>query len=1730
MNVFELRSNLINDYEAYVRGFLQIQDERIASKIDEEFGGGLLWPDPLIQLNPSFEPGETIEQLVTEGILHQECLRIFRKGKSSGQGGAEGSSLTLHRHQAEAVKIAAQGHNYVLTTGTGSGKSLSYIIPIVDHVLRRGSGRGIQAIIVYPMNALANSQMGELEKFLCWGYPDNNGPVTYARYTGQDDENRRREIIADPPDIILTNYVMLELLLTRVHEKQLITAAKGLRFLVLDELHTYRGRQGADVSLLVRRARDAFEADKLQCVGTSATLAGEGSYDEQRADVASVASVLFGAQVLAENVIGETLKRATSEVDLAQPEFAASLRERLGGNDSAPKDHDAFLQDPLSIWIESSLGLKLEPGTGRLVRQTPLSVSGEDGAAARLSKLTGVPVGKCAKAIEEQLLASYNCENPVTGVPVFAFRLHQFISRGDTAYASLESEDKRHLTVSGQRFVPGDRSRLLFPLVFCRECGQEYYCVRRTADPSGAVFEDRELSDISKNEEGEPGFLHVNTQDPWPTALDAVMERLPDDWLEEHQGRPRVRTARREYLPQLVRIRPDGKQGEDGLECHYLPAPFRFCLCCGMAYGFRQRSDFPKLASLGTGGRSTATTILSLSSIRYLRKDNSLPEQARKLLSFTDNRQDASLQAGHFNDFIEVGLLRSALCSAAASTGPKGIRHDELVQKVFDALDLPLAMYASNPDVRFRALEETKSALQSVLGYRLYRDLKRGWRITVPNLEQCGLIEIEYPSLQELCAAEDVWESCHPALTGAKPESRAGIAKTLLDYMRRELAIKVTYLDRDTQERITQRSDQYLSLPWAIDENEVGKMETSAVLYPRSRRRGDDGGNVYLSARGGFGQYLRRPQTLPGYTDHLSVQETQDMCAQLLEALKIGGLTQRVAEPGGEAEVPGYQLPASAIVWVAGDGTKPFFDPIRVPRAPKTGGRTNPFFVAFYKTVAGDSVGIEAKEHTAQVRYEDREERETRFRDGRLPILYCSPTMELGVDIAELNVVNMRNIPPTPANYAQRSGRAGRSGQPALVFTYCSNFSSHDQYFFRQPELMVAGQVLPPRLELANEDLVRAHVQAIWLSEASLDLKTSLKDILDVNGEDPSLHLLDSVSTTISSEAAKRTAKVRAQRMLESIGDALKDSDWYSDAWLNEVLAAIGRRFDQSCERWRSLYRSAARQRILQNRIIMDSSRTPEDKRRAKRLRAEAEAQVELLVDTKRVAEADFYSYRYFASEGFLPGYNFPRLPISAYVPGRRQRGRRDEFLSRPRFLAIAEFGPRAVVYHEGSRYRINKVILPIEETQEGEVVITTSAKQCGKCGYMHPLSGESNWDLCQRCGAKLGTPFTELFRMQNVSTCRTDKINSDEEERLRLGYEMRTGVRFAEKDGRPLSLLARVRSNGNQLATLTYGHAANIWRINLGWTRRANKNEHGFLLDLERGYWSRNQQEVGDEAENPMSERKKRVVPFVEDHKNCLMFEPCEQLDVSTMATLQAALKNAIQIEYQLEGSELAAEPLPSPSERNLILFYEAAEGGAGVLKRLANTPESLSRVAKRALRLCHYDPDTGEDLRRAPGAREDCTAACYDCLMSYSNQRDHQVLDREKARDFLMSLAGAKVEASPAAIPRGEHLAKLMRLCQSNLEKNWLTFLEDRALRLPSKAQHFIEACATRPDFLYEDNQTAVYVDGPHHDHPERQARDREQTGRMEDYGYIVLRFGHRDDWESIIAAHPNIFGEVS
>lgn len=222
-----------------------------------------------------------------------------------------------------------------------------------------------------------------------------------------------------------------------------------------------------------------------------------------------------------------------------------------------------------------------------------------------------------------------------------------------------------------------------------------------------------------------------------------------------------------------------------------------------------------------------------------------------------------------------------------------------------------------------------------------------------------------------------------------------------------------------------------------------------------------------------------------------------------------------------------------------------------------------------------------------------------------------------------------------------------------------------------------------------------------------------------------------------------------------------------------------------------------------------------------------------------------------------------------------------------------------------------------------------------------------------------LNEPTQDRLRQQSSQKLR-EPWTIDENERLERASVLFPRARQAKER-------REVFSGDTKLATLTYGHAAIIWRINLGWKRLKNKQDIGFFLDQERGYWASNPLDEED-TDDVMSASRKRVVPYVEDRRNCLLFRPEQSLDLGVMASLQAALKNAIQVEYQLEESELAAEPMPLFDERHLILFYEASEGGAGVLRRLVDDSAAFGEVCSRALSLLHFSPWTSSRRRIRP------------------------------------------------------------------------------------------------------------------------------------------------------------------
>ncbi|HEY5987937.1 MAG TPA: helicase-related protein, partial [Streptosporangiaceae bacterium] len=885
-------------------------------------------------------------------------------------------------------------------------------------------------------------------------------------------------------------------------------------------------------------------------------------------------------------------------------------------------------------------------------------------------------------------------------------------------------------------------------------------------------------------------------------------------------------------------------------------------------------------------------SLITASIVRTLRTwDGDLDEKARKLLAFVDNRQDASLQAGHFNDFVQVTQLRGALYRALAQV-PGGLTDEIVAQRVTQELNLTMADFARNPGAKYSQRDEAWRALREVTGYRLYLDLERGWRVTMPNLEQTGLLRIWYRDLPEVAADAEAWQRCHFALRDDDPAHRREIAIALLDELRRNLAIDVEYLSEEGFDQVRRLSAQHLKEPWSLPERELPPVAGAA--FPSPGKPGQRRSNVYLSGRSQFGRFLIREYA--NRRTSLKTGDAQEIITDLFEILHEAGLLT-VSVPPGEDGVTGYRLRAAVVHWVAGTGVSGAEDRVRRTLDNEEGPRVNPFFRELYRGVAETLAGLRAKEHTAQVPPADRQERERDFSEAALPVLYCSPTMELGVDINALSAVGLRNVPPTPANYAQRAGRAGRSGQPALVVTYCATGNAHDQYYFRRPTDMVGGSVAPPRLDLANEDLIRSHIQAIWLAETSQDLRGSLTDLLDVNGQNPTLDLLNEVRQRLSDPAAAHRAAEHATTALGQLtADLAKTAPWWRDGWIDDAVTQAPARFDEACRRWRDLYRLALQEFHIQSARSVDISVPHKERDNAARRARDARIQLNLLSnEDSDDFQTDFYSYRYFASEGFLPGYSFPRLPLAAYIPGIAGR-REGDYIQRPRFIGIGEFGPGAVIYHEGARYQVVSVALPPSEPgQEG--MVTGTARRCRDCGYLHPEA--VGVDVCEHCGEPLRDTTRALLRLTSVRTARRDRISSDEEERRRAGFELQTSYRFGRHGGKPGRLDTTANDTDRPLLTLAYGDSATVRVTNIGRRRRQNPDLHGYMIDVTTGRWLKENEredraapeEEGLEAPGGIK-RKQRVIPYVEDRRNILVTRLATAVSQETAVTAAIALE----------------------------------------------------------------------------------------------------------------------------------------------------------------------------------------------------------------------------------------------
>ncbi len=1698
MNPFDILANVQADYLTYVRTFQRFQNPTIRDWVmDRIEHGTLLWKPPFVQLSRPFAPGDTLATLVEEGLLHPETPPIFRADPDD----ASSPPIRLYKHQSDAIRaiLVGEGANTVVATGTGSGKSFTFGIPIVSQALRmrERSISGIKAVIVYPMNALANSQYDDFAARL------HGSGLTIARYTG-DTAHRteealdryqrttgrvqpydsevlsREEIQSSQPDILMTNYVMLELLLTRFEDRTLFARPDVLRFLVLDEVHTYTGKRGADVAALIRRLKQhTGTVGSLRCIATSATVEGAGDVSAAKA-VADFARRLFGEPFTPENVVTESYAPLPHE-DALPPltrEIANLLADGPLTVHQIAEDLDATLEDVQSALV---------PSTSDSLRPTSYSL-----------------------------------------FP----KLHAFFSQGRAIAACLE--DTPHLNDRGERVCPvcaeEGRERAAFPLVFCRACGQEVWSV--AVDGMGKLHP-ANLGDVET--QGRPGYI-----------LEGQPEiELPNNWLTPtgkvrggKHGYQNVVPEPHTLCPACARLDSDCDHPQRPVT--FLPAPFLLCPTCGIVHDRRSR-EYNKLFTFGSVGRSTATDVLVNAQVQ------ALPQGANKIIAFSDNRQDTALQAAHMNSLHRRFTFRQTLYTGLLEEEHlmdegEGLPLRDVGSLLFDTQKAHKVL----PDFRESARIFGRDR-QAEDRYRRYLEFVTLWELgathrrTHQNLEDVGLMVVGYYGLDECAAADDFWTDV-PYVADLDVDVRYDLLLGLMDLMRKRLAIPHEAImepgkfERDVIVKLNEEAyvhDQTFRGP--IGYSDAADQSYHYTCY---RLTGTNTQPVAWVKR--VFKALDRP------LDHADAVELVTRLVERLGDPKAEFLIERSVQGYGRKRHHLWMVNQGVITLWADRGASPY----RCPRCGAvhrfrtlricTGSTcrttleardlTDNYFRQVYATPLGQATPVRAEEHSGQVEGEERREIELRFgnEEDPLNVLVCTPTMELGIDIGHLNAVTLRNVPPSPSNYAQRAGRAGRSGQPALITVFAGVGSSrgpHDQYFYRFPEKMIAGAIAAPRFRLDNEALVSAHVHALVLETMGVQeggrLPSRAVELLDLAQEGFPLYPdwriayqagidrhFESIVTAVEEAFAKEME--RADVVCPQHPDGMPPGwqrsgfTWFDRAFIEAQVRGFVEGLDDAMKRWRDEYERLDAEREAINRKLGQEGVDPNLNRR----RVVIEAKLEAMRDGKR----DWYLYRYLGGEGFLPGYAFPPQAVALAFDDREHEMARDPD------IALTEYAPGNFIYYGGERYEITHARPPRRRVSGAASQLDTEldverVMVCPACQRAYVGQEETNRAACA-CGQELighhprqGMALTDMYAQRRA------RITADEEERLRLGYEVTPHYRAGGQQR-----TYRIGVDGSPAFTLTLEHGGEVLRINRG-QREQEGDPQGFTLCQKCHRWligeGADEKHVYTSDKPGKCPRNAHPGDLVRNlwltttiQSDLALFDVPLPEDVAEdeaeafYTTLSHTLARALMVAFNLDEREVSGFLAPAPDDDNTlyrVVLYETTVGGSGVLASLAE-PGRLATMVERARELLHEgDPEGG------------CQKACYACLLSFYNQRAHALLDRTLVLPWLQGLEGADNKHPLTVEPMlsEDRFEELVEQCQSALEREVLRAIRDRGLSLPDAAQETIydgDEPLAIADFFYEP-RIAVFVDGSPHHQDYVQAADRRKRQRLKGLGYRVV-----------------------
>lgn len=1558
---------------------------------------------PFLASSLPFEPSYSINELISSD---DEFLRM---NSSMAKLGGVDPNRKNYTHQIQCFKQINKGRNVVVTTGTGSGKTECFMLPIINSILNekeenKAKGiaykKGIRAIFLFPMNALVYDQIDRLRTLLkdldiTFGFytgrtPEDNDQTEKEKYIKKYGEPCNNELFTrktmrmNPPDILFTNYSMLEYLLIRPIDYCLISedALSNWRFVVLDEAHTYKGALGIEISLLLRRLCGSANR-KPQFILTSATL---GKPKEDIDKIISFANSLTSPspEFSEEDIIfgvRHNLPFASGDYTITPAKYPV-IYQNLNNIDKLKEIFSDYINYDETKSVGNNLYelLSRDANTLDVYRRTKNVADFFE----ILDKLVGFTIDDLTALIE--LISKSVSER---GIKLFDIKYHTFIKAPDGAFITL-GKNKDLSLVSCNYFDNGLKA---FKIGICSNCKTPY--VMGITSSENILSIDDEI-DIDETYQDKIKKLEYYL----------IADTLTAEEINDIESNPKfekyVVCAKCGYIKKATSAVTKNdcncgdqysvilyKYTEKNTEINTSTNNLHKCPICdykshgnGIVMGFHVGKDRATtlISQILYESMEYPTKVLEEKKFSLVKKEPQVVKLKKQFLTFSDSRQQAAFFSKFLNNLNDRFMKKSLIWDLISkNNGP--INYISLVSQLESKFRNELhykpeeaIKHAKSAALWELMLVDGRNSGEGIALFAFILNLNGIFNdddLLVPALKENGFDNITGNQFRDLTRILFTVFRTSPAIEYETFDATYDEKDELLGYrqFRNFIAlqlVKDAEVEEEESEELTEDEENSAE----EDEEEEKIHDNVRSFLPTQNAK------TKKTSVNGAVKYIKKAF---GYDN--------DKAKALMQIIFETAEQENIIVPSNDPDYPNtfvinaseydlysykdlrfYKCPKCGkitIYNINGVCTEPDCDGILEEIKDPDAELDNNFYRKEYLNRPIEH--ITCREHSAQINADEAKEIQSDFKDGKINFISCSTTFEMGIDLGGLNTVFMRNVPPTPANYAQRAGRAGRRAETsAYILTFCG-LSSHDYTYFEDPKVMIRGLVNPPYFKIDNDKIIMRHINAAALSfyfRQHSDEYDTVINFLTKNVPDHFINYLKSKPVDLGNFIDNFV--LQDNELLEQYGDF----------------------------KWASLLNDSEGSIIKMRDGLKASIKMYEEAEKAERDKKNY-TMAKLCQDALEWFKSKNSLITYFTKYNVIPSYGFPVDNVELKIWDINKNDFNDDYnLSRNLSIAISEYAPESEVIVDGRKYTSRYLMKP----EQGASLPTVFYTECACCHQknLSPLNINNfkPGDTCEYCGSPL---LIDAAHVRSFVIPIHGFIADRHNKKTRRMKPAKTYASDIYYVGRGISTQSEINVNN----VLTINEFKDEELLVLNENKFYTCDACGYsILYKKPGYLANITKKHKDYRSQKCDTYKGKLLPTQLGYtyktdvvKITFNSTISEMYDQDTALSVLYAVLEGISNAYTIERDDISGIIFRSNETHpyELILF-DTVSGGAGHVKRLRNTT-SFMEVLKEALRKVSQDC-----------CKED--TSCYHCLRTYNNQKIHKHLKRGLAKEALQNI----------------------------------------------------------------------------------------------------------------------------